>query len=69
MPTPPDPTKPIVISQFEAPDAPDKPIVRFESGPRHVVIKKLIAPEGQKLFTVENAAQGSTLWINGEQVL
>jgi len=62
-------TEAIVIDRLEAPDAPTKPIVAFESGPRKVVINTLIAPEEQKLFSVENAAEGSQLWINGSQVL
>ena len=58
----------IVIDRLECPDAPTKPVVAFE-GRKDVVIRTLIAPEGQKLFTKTNDADGSTLWVNGTQVL
>lgn len=64
--------EPIIIDRLEAPDAPDKPVVAFEGG-KTVIIKMLIAPEGQKLYTTTGKARTADkpaeLWVNGERVL
>lgn len=63
---------PIIIDRLECPDAPDKPVVAFEGG-KTVIIKTLIAPEEQKLYTADSKARAADkpaeLWINGSQVL
>ena len=60
---------PIVIDRLECHGDPSRPVVAFEGAPRDVVIRTLVAPDGQKLFSVNNRARGATLRVNGDYAL
>ena len=64
--------EPIVIDQLELYGDPGRTVVAFE-GQKNVVIKSLVHHEAEiselKMFTKTNKAEGSTLWVNGIQVL
>jgi len=61
--------EPIVIDRLECHGDPSRPVVAFEGAPRDVVIRTLIAPEGQKLHSIAQRSKGSTLRVNGRSVL
>lgn len=61
--------EPIVIDRLECHGDPARPVVAFEGAPRDVVIRTLIVPGGQRLFSLAQRSKGSTLRVNGRRVL
>lgn len=61
--------EPIIIDRLECHGNPDRPVVAFEGAPRPVVIKTLVAPDKQKLFSQALRSAGSSLHVNGLKIL
>ncbi len=60
---------PIVIDQLECHGDPTRPVIAFEGTSREVVIRTLVAPKGQILYTADERSMSASLRLNGTKVL
>jgi hypothetical protein len=59
---------PIVIDQLECHGDPKRPVIAFEGSSREVVVRTLVAPEGQVLYTADDRSKAASLRVNGTKV-